>query len=470
MKRNRKSIGVKLWLYFILFAAVIMTALWLMQIVFLQSFYEGMKTADVKKAADAIISQYEAEDFEAAVDRLTFRNSILVFVTDLRGGIIYSSDEHDPGGFDRRQPSVGSFRPLPADYAAFLDKLSQSSDGRVSYTATENRFAGKFLVYGARLPDAALYISTPLDPVNATTGILSTQLIYVTAISLLFSLVIAFFIARKFSKPVSDISAQAARLARGDYSGSFAKGFCAELDELSETLDHAAVELSKTERLRRELLANISHDLRTPLTMIKAYTEMIHDISGGDREKREAHLAVIARETEHLTLLVNDILDISVMQSGNKTLELTNLNLSDTVKKTLSGFQPICAREGYTVKTAIEPDQYALADEQALTRVLHNLIGNALRYIGADGELEIAVSDLGGYARFAVTDHGPGIPEAELPLIWDRYYKSKEHGGAARGTGLGLSIAKEILELHRARYGVISAVGRGSAFWFEIRK
>ncbi|GHV36969.1 two-component sensor histidine kinase [Clostridia bacterium] len=465
MKFDGKSIGVKLWLYFILFAAVILTALWLMQIVFLQSFYESMKTADVKEIADTIIADYASAGFETTIDSLTFRNALLVCITDARGNVVYTSDEHGPRG-----GPGGGFRPLPNGYAEFLAKLAQSADGRVSYSEGSDRFDGKSLVYGAKMGGEILYISTPLEPVNSTTDILRRQLVYVTAAALFLSFIVAFFIARKFSKPVSAISEQAGRLAKGEFDVTFDKGFCSELDELSGTLDHTARELSKVEKLRRDLLANISHDLRTPLTMIKAFAEMIHDISGDNKEKREAHLAVIARESDRLTGLVNDILDISVLQSGNAVIELANVNLSGTVKSVLAQFQPICGHEGYFIHAKIEPDQYVLADEKRLTQVLYNLIGNAVNYIGDDKTLAITLSDLGGRVRFEVADHGEGIPEEELPFIWDRYYKSKEHKRAAVGTGLGLSIAKEILEAHRADFGVNSGVGVGSTFWFELRK
>lgn len=482
-KRARQSIGIKLWLYFILFAAAILTALWLMQIVFLQSFYERMKTADVKAIADAILGEYGQDGFEDAVDRLTFRNAILVFLTDPQGQILYTSDEHGPGrrgsggpgaaapgGPDR--PGAVWLRPLPADFAGFMARLSQSADGRVSYTESSGRFQGRMLIYGARLPDALLYISTPLDPVNATTEILRTQLLYVTAAALLLSLVVAFFIARRFSRPVSEISAQAAKLSKGDFDLRFGRGFCAELDALSATLGEAALELSKAEKLRRELLANISHDLRTPLTMIKAFAEMIRDISGDDRERREAHLAVIAREADRLTLLVSDIMDISVLQSGSEPLKISNFSLDNTVRSVCAQFEPLCDREGYEMRLFAEPDQYVSGDEGKLTQVLYNLIGNAINHIGTDRVIAVTLSDLGGRVRFAVEDHGEGIAETERPLIWDRYHRaaSGEHRREKVGTGLGLAIVKEILESHGARYGVESHAGAGSVFWFEMAK
>jgi signal transduction histidine kinase len=435
---------VKLWLYFALFAAVLMAVLWLMQIVFLQSFYERMKTSDVKKIAATIVREYGSADFADTLDELTFRNAVLVVIRDARGEITYFSDEHN--GQNRPRPQFYGGEPLPG--------------------GGDRRF-GKSLSYEAAIPGGGtVLISTPLEPLNATTGILRTQLLYVTAASLLISLVIAFFISRKFSRPISGISQQAARLAGGDFDVTFDKGFCAELDELSATLDDTAAQLARVETLRRELLANISHDLRTPLTMIKAYSEMIRDISGENREKREEHLSVITRETDRLAALVDDILDLSAIQAGGETLTRENLNLSETVKSTLAQFAPLFEREGVAVTAAVEPDQYALADGKRLTQVLYNLIGNALSHVGADKALSVRLADLGAWVRFEVTDNGEGIAPEDLPLIWDRYYTSKS--GAA--SGLGLSIAKSILEAHGARYGADSAPHLGSTFWFEIKK
>lgn len=458
-----------------MFASVILTGLWLLQIVFMQSFYQGMKTKAIAGIADRIITHYGGDDFEAAVDRITFHNSILVFVTDHRGNVIYASDEHGaggPGGAGKPDGNMNDWpftRPLPSGFDDFLERMRQSETGRISYTISDIRFQGDSLVYGAKMQDALLYISTPLDPVNTTTDILRTQLIYVTVAALFLSLILAFFIARKFAEPVAAISRQAGRLARGDFDVSFDKGFCAEIDELAATLDHTALELSKVEKLRRELIANISHDLRTPLTMVKAYTEMIRDISGGDKERREAHLAVIETETDRLTLLVNDILDLSAIQSGNEIVRMQDVNLSDLVNQVLSRFEPVFEYEGYTLQKTVEPDQYVQGDEQKLTQVLYNLMANAMNYIGQDMRVSVKLCNLGSRARVEIIDYGEGIAQDELPYVWDRYYKSKEHRRKT-GTGLGLSIVKGILELHGARFGVISSAGNGSTFFFEINK
>ncbi len=475
MKLKRRSLAVKLWAYFILFAAVILSALWLLQTVFMQSFYEDMKARDLARVGDELAASYGEEDFVEKLEKLTFRNMILAVITDSQGQLAYTSDEHGSGG-----PGGGLLLPgqrqwqaraLPQNFSDFLTELTAAPGGRVSYTLNNQNHQGKTQVFGALLKDGStLYLSTPLEALNATTDIIRTQLMYVTILALFVSFVIAYFIAKKFAKPVQAITAQAGALAQGEFDKPFDKGFCVELDHLAEALEETAQELSKVEKLRRDFLANVSHDLRTPLTMVKAYTEMIRDISGDNKEKREAHLAVIAGEADRLTTLVNDLLDLSVIQSGGEKLSAENVDLSGAVKKVVSRFQPILEHEGYHVHATIEPDQYALCDKLRLTQVLYNLIGNAINHIGEDKTIYITVQDLGSAVRFEVTDHGEGIPEEDLPRIWERYYKSQNHRRNRTGTGLGLSIVKEILIAHGARYGAVSKVGEGSTFWFELKK
>ncbi len=472
MKFDRHSIGVKLFFYFMLLSATILCLLWLMQTVFLQSLYEGMMTRELEKVAVKLASEHQDSDFEDKLDRAAYNNNILVYVIDKNGGVIYSTDEHmsarKMGGIGRRMGMAGMMRELPSDYFEFISRLQKSADGRVSYSL-ESGFSGtKTLVLGVMLDDEVLYISTPLDPLSVTIEILRRQLLYVSIVALILGLVIAFFIARKFTRPVAAITMEAGELAQGRFPESFDKGFCTELDHLSDTLTYASHELGKVEGLRRELIANISHDLKTPLTMIKAYTELIRDISGDNKVKREKHLDVITTETERLSKLVSDILSLSVVQSGSASPVLEELNVSVAVERVISRFEPLFSNEGYAFHTDIDPNQMAHADSLRIDQVLYNLIGNAMNYIGDDKTIHVRVKGLKDTVRVEVSDHGEGIAEEDLPLIWERYYKAKDHKRDKAGTGLGLSIVKGILEMHKVKYGVDSRLHEGSTFWFEL--
>lgn len=475
MKFNKKSLGVKIWVYFTAFAGAILILIWLLQTVFLSNFYQAMKMASVENVADEISEKYGQDDFSATVDRLVYKNSLLVYVTDLYGNLLFTSDEHAPGGdfgsIDRDDPKGGGGRRgLPVNYDEFLSRLSASGENYISYIVNMDNISNKSLIYGRKLGNEVLYISTPIDPLEATIGILRLQLIYITIITLIAGFVVAFFISKKLANPISKITKSAKILATGDYSVKFGKGDYSEIDALSETLNYTAWELSKVDALQRELIANISHDLRTPLTMIKGYTEMIEEVSGDDKEKRARHLSIIKEETTRLESLVGDILDLSVLQSGNASVNSQNIDLSETVRNVLSRFETLLEQGGYHFYADIPHDLYVLADKTRMEQVFYNLIGNAVNYSGEDKIVSVSLKDLVGSIRFEVRDNGIGIAEDEIPYIWDRYYKSKEHPRSKVGTGIGLSIVKNILQMHKAKFGVISKIGQGSTFWFELNK
>ena len=229
----------------------------------------------------------------------------------------------------------------------------------------------------------------------------------------------------------------------------------------------ASTEIARVETLRKDLLANVSHDLRTPLTMIKAYAEMIRDLSGDSPEKRTKHLQVIIDETDRLTLLVSDILNLSKLQSGMIDMDMKVINFSSHLREIVSRFSML---EKTEVNLEMQDDIYISADSKQLGQAVYNLIINAINYSGEDIVTVRLHTIKGGKVRFEVADSGIGIPKEQLPYIWERYYKvdrSENYKRAVKGTGLGLSIVKGVFERHGFNYGVDSEVGKGSTFWFE---
>ena len=236
--------------------------------------------------------------------------------------------------------------------------------------------------------------------------------------------------------------------------------------ELSNTLTYAADEISKVDRLQKELLANISHDLRTPLTMIIGYGEVMRDIEG---ENTPENVQVIIDEAERLSLLVNDLLEISSYQTSGESIARDALNIDETLHELTLRYQRLKERAGYKFLYESNGEVYIYADKKRITQAVCNLINNAINYAGDDKTIIISCQNDSEKVRVSITDHGIGIPEEELGNVWQRYYKvDKTHVRGVMGSGLGLSIVKNIFELHGARYGIESRVGEGSTFWFEL--
>lgn len=463
-KIDKKSLKVKIWSYFVLFAALIMISLWLLQIVLINNFYMSMKISQIKKVGDSIAAEYGKSDFQDFLFMQSYNNGFVAGV-------------YDQSGRPSMDNIIGGMPPPHTDRQSvdiLIEKLSRSEDGKTAYIITDPRVNGKILVYGAVLTQIQdeplyLYVNSQIAPMDTTVTVLQNQLGIVTVISLLLSLALSLIIASRLSRPIAKITESACGLAKGDYNVRFESGDYTEVNQLAFTLNFAMQELLKADELRRELIANISHDLRTPLTMVKMYAELIRDVSGENAKKRNAHTQIIIEEADRLSALTADMLDLSKIQSGTAHMNFSVFDLGEQAGVILRHFHALEERDGYVFRLDREGDTMVSADKRKIEQVIYNLVGNAVNFTGGDKMVMIHVKNADGKVRFEVADTGSGIPEEKLGQIWERYYTAdRTKKRVAVGTGLGLSIVKGILEAHNARYGVNSVLGCGSAFWFEL--
>jgi signal transduction histidine kinase len=305
-----------------------------------------------------------------------------------------------------------------------------------------------------------------LLPIGATVSTLESQFGWIMCILIMGALIIALAMSRVICRPMERMSHSARKLAEGNYKEEFVGGGYREADELADALNYAARELKKNDDLQKELVANISHDLRTPLTMIKGYSEIMRDIP---EENTPENVQVIIDETQRLTELVNDMLDLSKIKAGTRKPEFELFDLTETVAAVMLRYEKFTESKNYNIVFNANENVMVKADRTMILQVVYNLVNNAINYTGEDGNVIITQTVFGGKVRISVADTGVGIAEEDIPYIWDRYYKvDKVHKRAVVGTGLGLSIVKGILESHEAEYGVDSRVGEGSTFWFEL--
>ena len=330
----------------------------------------------------------------------------------------------------------------------------------------------EMLLYGKQiktnLANYYLILNTPLEPVESYIDFILNQYLYIAAIVVFIALLVALFLARRISSPIIKMKDEANKLAQGDYDVKFETNSFSEINDLASTLDDATDKLSKVNDLRKDLVANVSHDIKTPLTMIKAYAEMIKDISGDDPKKRNEHLDVILEETEYLNKLVSDMAELSKLQSGVIEVKRDNFDLREATEKVVLLLSKAITERDTELILDLD-DCVVYADEIKLSQVIYNFLSNALKYSDTGSKIKVRIRADEEKVRLEVIDNGNGISPEALPYIWDRYYKvDKNFNRSVNSTGLGLAIAKAILEAHKARYGVESKLGEGSTFWFEL--
>jgi signal transduction histidine kinase len=302
--------------------------------------------------------------------------------------------------------------------------------------------------------------------------ILKNQLIIVTIVVLVLSIIIAYFISKKISKPITTLNESAKKLAKREYDVIFSTNDdYDEINELRDTLSYTRDELAKNDELRRDLMANVSHDLKTPLTMIKAYAEMVRDLTYKDKVKRNDNLNIIITETDRLNTLVNDILTLSKLESNIEELKLEDFDIVELIKTIVKHYKIFSLTEDYKFKINKTDEVIVTADKKKIEQVLYNLINNAINYTGKDKCVYINILDFSKKVRIEIIDTGNGISDENINKIWDKYYKTdKKHRRNTIGTGLGLSIVKNILKAHKFEYGVKSIKNKGTTFYFEIPK
>ncbi|WP_286166985.1 HAMP domain-containing sensor histidine kinase [Clostridium sp. D33t1_170424_F3] len=472
---GRISIKWGLFSGFAIFAAVILVLLWVFQTMFLNDFYRFIKIREIKDTAQTIEKGINSDDLGMQLSKLSQNNQICIIVSDEYGDLFYSEDASPSCVIHRLNPLQRAAIYMLTDRNGgtyfetfFSDNLKTAPDLQRRTYRGEDPDAPENMIYtfiaerenGRKL---LVLLNSTISPVGATVQTLRIQLMWITVIMLGLAIALALFMSRRISGPIIQINSSAKGLAHGDYNVEFLERGYREIAELGITLNYAAKELSKVETLRRDLIANVSHDLRTPLTMITGYSEVMRDLPG---ENTPENVQVIIDEANRLTTLVNDMLDLSKMQSGTQTLSRSVYDLTESIRNILKRYNKLT---DYNINFTAGRNVEVYADELKISQVVYNLVNNALTYTGADKCVYVRQLELGGKVRIEVRDTGEGIAQDKLKDIWERYYKvDKAHKRAQVGTGLGLSIVRTILDMHGGAYGVQSEEGVGSTFWFEL--
>lgn len=454
---KNSSIKFKTMFYLILFSVFILLLLWESQLLFSSFLYERYQINDMSKLASEI-NKKDAEVLPDYLKNVVYNNNVCIEYVDGFGNAILYNDASTGCLLGRSNKELNEYK----------EELYKSGEKTKAIKLVNPDFESYALLYGIEVDNGYVYLFTMLSNVNKNYTLIKDQLIYITIVVIILAIIISLFLAKVLSEPIVDITEKSKLVANGNYNVVFEKNGIKEIDELADTLNYLESEVSKTDNYRRDLMANVSHDLKTPLTMIKAYAEMVRDITYKNKKKREENLNVIIEETDRLNNLVGDILTLSKLQANSDTLEIESFDLNKEIIGILKRYDYLKETEGYVIESEMPKEVIVRADKNKINQVIYNLVNNAINYTENKKVLIKITEDKKDYL-IEIKNAGQ-IKDKDIEHIWDRYYKNdKKHKRNVVGTGLGLSIVKSILESHDFIYGVSSKDGE-TTFYFKIKK
>lgn len=460
IEKKFKSIKYQALIYIVVFMITLVLFLWLFQTVFLSVFYERYQIKTINNIALEIYNT-SSRDLDTTLTNIVYNNSVCIELLDKDG----------KGKGYNLLSSACLLGRENSGIEKYKNTIMESGEDLKGIKLVNPDYDSNAILYGIKTGGKYVFVFSMLENVDRTSSLLNGQMVYIIIITIIIAILIAFFLANKISLPIEKITKQSRKMANGDYNVEFSKNGIKEIDELADTLTYLEKEVSKTDEFRRDLMANVSHDLKTPLTMIKAYAEMVRDISYNNPEKRDEHLNIIINETDRLNVLVNDILVLSKIQATEEELKIEEFDLIKEINEIVSKYTIIKETENYEIICTMPKKAIVHADKKKINQVIYNLINNAINYTGKDNKVTINIKEEKHAYLVEIIDTGKGISKEDLKHIWDRYYKKeKNHKRNVVGTGLGLSIVKNILGRHHFKYGVDSKINKGTKFYFKICK
>lgn len=463
IKRSDISIKWKLLIYLLIFIAAAVAALWIFETALLNGFYTLIKTGELDEAAQNIeksannIADGDTEEFERRLLSEARRLNAQIALTDDSGNLIYfagygAPDKRDFADFDGK--SEGG-QPLRRGGAQRKDSRSE-----VIARSAQIQIGGQ---------PYTVIIEAVIEPVSAAVTTLKVILVIITGMLIAAAFVLSRILYKKFATPIIETTRSALKLAEGNPDVDFNASGYSEINSLNDTLNYARREISKSEKLQREIIANFSHDLKTPLTLIGGYAEMLKDFPG---ERAAENAQVIIDEAARLNKLADDMLNLSKLNSGAYLTDMREFSVTDLIKTIARRYAELSKKDGLKIIYEPEDNIICTADESAISQVIYNLIANADIHGGKDKVILIEQKLEKGNAVFSFADNGAGINEDEAEEIWKRYKTGS--GEKGRGSGLGLNIVSSILDLHGAEYGAYNRYGennaqpKGAVFWFKL--
>lgn len=471
--RYRSRIVIRLWAMMMLLVAVSILFMWTAQIVLFEQNYVDSAQQKIRNDLALLMVDMETED-------LAENQTLLGYLSKTIGGkvIISSTDGILLSAYSMGHP----LEMQTEDLRYFWEGIQQNGEydqlARGDTYSKATRYGTESLNFEMGIPvtyggePAYAFLHHPLDEVFTVLNMNRRQL---TALSILLTVVasaLAAILSHLFVGPIFKLKKTVDRLAAGDLDATPGLRRRDELGQLSDSVEALGQALKRVDVLRKEVIANVSHEMRSPLSLIIGYAEMVRDMNWREDEKREADLNLIIQEARRMSEMVKDIMDYSQFQAGFIQLNVSTNNLCEIVESEVTRCLPSAAAYGIGIDQVFARDELpADVDAIKICLVVRNLLSNAINHTKDGGTITVSVMETDQNIRVSVINPGDPIPEADRAIIWERYHRSQHQGGRRQGTGIGLSIVSTILTAHGMDYGVDCERGQ-TIFWFAypVRK
>lgn len=466
--RSRRSIVWRISAYLFGYIGGLLVMLWVFQIQLLPIAYQAYKEADVAHQISELGNQISDPMFTRRIIKFAKEETACIRVLRASGTETLSLDF---------MPYCTLHSMDKQDLMDLWNQALKDGDGTKSEVyAMDTNLMYRQVPSGSQAilhiqvfePEGkepfAIFYNSVLTPINGMLSVLQIELGALIVIAVIVAAILVWWISRITVKPITRVVENARRLKEQDYSVTFGGSEFREIAELNEVLNETRYTLEQLDKMRSEIFSKVSHDLRTPLSMIVAYSEAMRDIPG---ENTPENIQIILDAASHLNELVNNVLvyprlsDIAIPK-----LDFSMFDLAEMCQEIVRQHQGLKGNFHGTIVYDGPPHLEVWADKTRMTQVIYNLMNNAISHSVSATVIQIRVKQDGGSVIVSVCDDGQGIPKDEQDLIWELNYTSDR--GENHHNGLGLAIVRSILEQHNAQYGVESDLGKGCVFWFRL--
>lgn len=502
------SIKWKFFFYFMIILVILLLTMWLVQFFWLENIYEHSRVEQARSSAKEISTQIEEnQEYKKKIEELAESNGICIELMSEKGKQVYFATGlanctlHDEYlidykicmnkvmahegelyfyyGLDLESKLVlnsltikdKNSEVISYDKEIFYEALYLSGKDTLVQAKNTKPVHSEAMLYVKQISDGDdelfLFINTPVSPRDSVVEIVRFEIILISLLMIVIAVLLSLIFSRRISKPIIDTTEAVKMLAVGDYNITFdSKGF-KEINELSRYLTYTAEEFGRMEEMRKELVANVSHDLRAPLTLIKGYSELIRDFP---EENPTASIQIIIDETKRLSALITEVLDVSALGSGVMDLNITNFDFTVCINSIVNRMQRFLKKEGYTIAFKYDRRVNVNADEKRIQQVFYNILINAVNFTGSDKAIEVRQTIEKDFVKIEVIDTGEGMDPEKAKHIWQRNYSGdKMKKRLSAGTGIGLFLVKSIVELLGGKCGTHSNGGSGTVMWFTVK-